>query len=217
MRSHPLSTALLAPLVVRRLPASRPDTVLLSFDDGPRRGVTTGVLERLAAHGARALFCVLGPRVEAEPELARAIVDGGHALGNHSHVHDMARLPAPGGYWADMRRCSDAIAAATGAPPRFFRAPGGRLHPASLLGPGRLGMRHVLWSLDSEDWRCTEREASAALGRRLGAEIRGRDIVLLHDYDDVVHALLDELLPALAARGFDLTGGPGALARRRRP
>lgn len=216
MRSHPLSTALLAPLVVCRLPADHPDTVLLSFDDGPRPVVTTGVLERLAAHAARALFCVLGPRVEAEPQLARAIVDGGHALGNHSHVHDMARLPAPAGYWADMRRCSDAIAAAAGQRPRFFRAPGGRLHPASLLGPGRLGMRHVLWSLDSGDWRCTDRDAAAALGRRLGAEIRGRDIILLHDYDCVVHALLDELLPVLTARGFDLAGGLRALAPKQR-
>ncbi|MFN2369751.1 MAG: polysaccharide deacetylase family protein [Candidatus Krumholzibacteriia bacterium] len=217
MRPNPLSTVLLAPLAVRRLPASRPRSVLLSFDDGPVPGVTEGVLERLAAHGARGLFCVLGPRVAAAPELARAIAAGGHALGNHSHGHGMAVLPAPGPYLADMRRCSEAIDAATGAPPRFFRAPGGRLHPASLLGPGRVGMRHVLWSLDSGDWRCTDREAAAALGRRLADRVRGRDIILLHDYQEAVHALLDELLPALLARGFELAGGLDALDPRGRP
>ena len=207
-----LTTALLAPLVVRRLPASRPDAVLLTFDDGPVPGVTEGVLTRLAAHRARALFGVVGPRVAAAPELARAIVADGHALANHSHSHPMGRLPAPGPYLDDVRRCSEAVARATGRPPRYFRAPGGRIHPASLLGPARLGLRHVLWSCDPEDWACPDGEAAARdLGRRLAGQVRGRDIVLLHEDRVQVHALLDELLPALAARGFDLAGGLDAL------
>ncbi|HPF69127.1 MAG TPA: polysaccharide deacetylase family protein [Candidatus Krumholzibacteria bacterium] len=211
MRPNTLRASLLASLVTRRLPASHPRTILLTFDDGPMPGVTEGVLERLQAHGARALFCVLGPRVAQAPDLARAIVAGGHALGNHSHRHDMGAAPAPWGYLRDMGDCSAAIAAATGSPPRFFRAPGGRLHPASLLGPRRHGMQHVLWSLDSEDWRCTDPAAAADVAARVLDSVAGRDIVLLHDYSTVVHALLDHLLPGLVARGFDLAGGLDAL------
>lgn len=217
MRPSPLTTVLLAPLAVRRLPAARPRSVLLSFDDGPVPGVTEGVLERLAAHGARALFCVVGTRVEAAPDLARAVVAQGHALANHSYAHGMARLPGPGRYLADLRRCGAAVAAATGHAPRYFRAPGGRVHPASLLGPVLLGMRHVLWSLDPADWRCAGPGEAAGLGRRLGDEAQGRDIILLHEDRPLIHALLDELLPALAARGFDLAGGLEALDPAGRP
>ena len=217
MRNTGLATRLASPLLIRRLPAAAPEAALLTFDDGPTRGVTEGVLTRLARHGARAVFCMVGERVAAAPELAHACRDGGHGLGNHSQVHDMSRLPSPGAYLRDMDLCSAAIREAAGGAPRWFRAPGGRLHPASLLGPYRRGMRHLHWSVDPLDWRCRTPEQARAVARRLADEVRGRDIVLLHDYDALVHHLLDELLPALAARGLDLAGGLAALEDRGGP
>lgn len=211
MRPSSITAALTAPLVTRRLPRGPRPAVLLTFDDGPVPGVTEGVLERLAAHGARAVFFVLGPRAAAEPSLARAVTDAGHALGNHSFAHDMAALPRPDRYLADMAACSQAVAEAAGAPPRFFRAPGGRLHPASLVGPPMRGMRHVLWSLDSDDWRCTEPETARAAAAKVLASAEDRDIILLHDYDTVVWDLLDVLLPGLVERGFDLAAGLASL------
>ncbi len=213
MRPSPLTTALLAPFLVRRLPAAASGSVLLTFDDGPVRGVTEGVLDRLAEHSARALFFVVGRQVEAAADLARTVVESGHAVGNHSHTHVMARLPVPGAYFSDVRLCSAAVERATGQAPRFFRAPGGRIHPASLAVSRRFGMAHVLWSLDSLDWQCNDPGAAADLGRRLAVEARGGDIVLLHDFSPVVHPLLDQLLPGLTARGFDLSGGLTALDR----
>lgn len=216
MRPSPVTSALLAPFLVRRLPSRCATSVLLTFDDGPVRGVTEGVLDRLADFKARALFFVLGRRVEAVPDLARAIAEGGHAVGNHSHDHDMARLPSVGAYLQDVRRCSTAIAAATGAEPRHFRAPGGRIHPASLVVPRRLGLTHVLWSLDPLDWGCTDPQVAAGLGRDLAGEARGGDIVLLHDFGPAIHPLLDQLLPGLVGRGFDLGSGLAALDQGRR-
>lgn len=214
MRTTGLTTRLASPLLIRRLPPAASDAVLLTFDDGPTPGVTDGVLERLARHGARSVFCVVGELVETAPELVRACRAAGHGLGNHSHVHDMSRLPSPSAYLRDLDRCSAAIRAAAGCTPRWFRAPGGRMHPASLLGPRRRGLRHLHWSVDPLDWRCRTPEQARAVARRLADEVRGRDIVLLHDYDALVHHLLDELLPALVARGFDLAGGLAALERR---
>ncbi|MBK7703039.1 MAG: polysaccharide deacetylase family protein [bacterium] len=214
MRTTGLTTRLASPLLIRRLPPAASDAVLLTFDDGPAPGVTDGVLERLARHGARSVFCVVGELVETAPELVRACRAAGHGLGNHSHVHDMSRLPSPSAYLRDLDRCSAAIRAAAGCTPRWFRAPGGRLHPASLLGPHRRGMRHLHWSVDPLDWCCRTPQQARATARRLAAEIRGRDIVLLHEYDALILDLLDELLPALVARGFDLAGGLAALERR---
>jgi peptidoglycan-N-acetylglucosamine deacetylase len=211
MRTTGLSTRLASPLLVRRLPAPAADAVLLTFDDGPTPGVTEGVLVRLARHGARAVFCVVGERVEASPGLVRACREAGHGLGNHSHLHDMSRLPPPSAYLRDMDRCSAAILAAADCAPRWFRAPGGRMHPTSLLGPRSRGMRHLHWSVDPLDWCCRTPEQARETARRLADGIRGRDIVLLHEYDALILHLLDELLPGLAARGFDLAGGLAAL------
>lgn len=217
MRNTGLATRLASPLLIRRLPAAVPEAALLTFDDGPTRGVTEGVLARLARHGARAVFCMVGERVAAAPELARACRDGGHGLGNHSQLHDMSRLPSPRAYLRDMDLCSAAIREAAGGAPRWFRAPGGRLHPASLLGPRSRGLRHLHWSVDPLDWCCRTPEQARATARRLAGEIRGRDIVLLHEYDALILDLLDELLPALAARGLDLAGGLAALEDRGGP
>lgn len=211
MRAKGAGTWLPKGLLMRRLPSTCPDGVLLSFDDGPTPGVTEGVLARLREAGARALFCVVGRRVAEAPALLRSIRDAGHLIGNHSHDHDVSRLPAPGPYLRDAERCSAAIAAAVGSPPRWFRPPAGRIHPASLVVPRRLGMRVVMWSVESRDWRCRGDDDARAVAADLRDEIGGRDIVLLHDYDTWIHTLLDELLPALTARGLDLAAGAAAL------
>ncbi|MEZ4388850.1 MAG: polysaccharide deacetylase family protein [Candidatus Krumholzibacteriia bacterium] len=206
-----MRTLLALPFLVRRLPAAGRNAVLLTFDDGPVAGVTEAVLERLAAHDVRALFCLVGRRVEAAPELARRIADAGHALGNHSHVHDMSPWPNPPAYLDDLERCNRIITRAAGRPPTAFRAPGGRLHQGSVLAPRRCGLRHVHWSVDPRDYACQDPADAAELGRRLAAELRGRDIVLLHDDRPTILPLLDELLPRLVARGFDLAAGPRLL------
>jgi len=206
-----LKERLTSPFVTRRLPAGGARRVLLTFDDGPTPGVTEGVLSRLDAWRARAIFFVVGRRIERDAALLPVVAAAGHALGNHSTFHDDARLPAPWIYHRDVRRCRDLIAEATGTPPRYFRAPAGRLHPASLLSPLRLGMRHVLWSLDSRDWHCRDDDDARATAARVLAAADDGDIVLLHDYDAYIHALLDTLLPGLVDAGFDLGSGLAAL------
>lgn len=211
MRSTGLRTLLAAPFVMRRLPATRPQSVLLTFDDGPTPGVTEVVLDRLHKHGARALFFLVGKRVGAAPNLVADIADAGHALGNHSDAHRMASWPRIGGYLADLDRCSVAIERATGRRPVAFRAPGGRINPASILAPRRRGLPHILWNVDPRDYACVSDDEAQRLGSYLADTVRSRDIVLLHDDRPQIVALLDVLLPGLRARGFDLAGGAAAV------
>ncbi len=213
-RPAPWVAALTRGLVTRRLPdgcAAETPRVLLTFDDGPSAEVTPGVLERLAAHRARALFFAIGNRAVGQETVLRSVLAGGHALGNHSHTHPTGRLPGWGAYLQDVRTAGEALAAASGAPVRFFRAPEGRLHPASVWGVRGLGLRHVLWSLDSEDWMCEDATAARAAARGVLAEVRDGDIILLHEYARWTWDLLDELLPGLVGRGFELGRGLGEL------
>ncbi|MBU0741279.1 polysaccharide deacetylase family protein [bacterium] len=212
-----LKERLTSPFVTRRLPVGDDRRVLLTFDDGPTPGVTDGVLARLEDHGAHAIFFVVGRRIERDASLLPDVLASGHALGNHSTLHDDARLPSPVAYHRDVRLCRDLIARASGAPPPFFRAPAGRLHPASLLAPLVLGMKHVLWSLDSRDWRCRDDDDARAVAREVLDTVSDRDIILLHDYAGYIHALLDVLLPGLAAAGYDLGTGLSALGTGRAP
>ena len=61
--------------------------VALTFDDGPNDPYTYRLLELLARHGVRATFFLIGSFVRRQPEIPRAIIQGGHLLGNHTMSH----------------------------------------------------------------------------------------------------------------------------------
>ncbi len=64
-----------------------PGSLSLTFDDGPDDRWTPDVLDALARCGARATFFVLGERVQAAPATARAVVEAGHDVQLHGHLH----------------------------------------------------------------------------------------------------------------------------------
>jgi len=198
-------------LLRRRLPSAAGRAVLLTFDDGPTTGVTEGVLDRLDAVGARAVFFLLGRKIPAAPGLPAEILERGHLLGNHSHDHDSRRWQAPGFWRSDLRRCSDLIVQYSGAPCRFYRPPEGKITPLTLLGPPAAGLQHVQWSLDSDDWSARSADEARARGRDAADRAAAGDIILCHDFDAVVHEMLDVLLPRLVDAGFDLAAGCAAL------
>src|SRR6202453_4141201 len=61
--------------------------VALTFDDGPNDPYTQQLLELLPRHQVRATFFLMGTYVRRHPEIARAIHEGGHLLGNHTMTH----------------------------------------------------------------------------------------------------------------------------------
>ncbi len=210
-RPNPLRQRLVAPFATHRLPSGGPKSVLLTFDDGPTPGVTEGVLDRLSQASARAIFFVVGQRATANPDLLQLMHQQGHAVGNHSNTHPTGPFPNPRTYWQDIRLCSTAIEKATGQAPAFFRAPEGRIHPPSLLVPQVLKMRHILWSLDSQDWQGEDETEAKASAQRVLADVQDGDIILLHEYAGWIHTLLDILLPGLQKMGYDLQAGLGLL------
>jgi peptidoglycan/xylan/chitin deacetylase (PgdA/CDA1 family) len=203
---------LLPPRIVRRgLPASADRAVLLTFDDGPHARVTPAVLDRLRAHGAHAVFFVVGKNVGCAPEMLRRIVQEGHLLGNHSHDHERRGPLDVGGWRRDLRRCQAAIEQHAGIRPYLFRPPYGCLSPASLYASWSLGLRTVTWSVDFDDWRCRTSAAASDVATAILNKVAGRDIILLHDDNACVLTILDQILPVLVSRQFDLSRGVALL------
>jgi peptidoglycan/xylan/chitin deacetylase (PgdA/CDA1 family) len=194
-------------LAVRQtLPASV-DSVLLTFDDGPHPEGTPAVLDVLRRFDARAVFFVVGHRIPRAPEMLRPILDEGHTLGNHSFAHPLDRQFGMRKYIRDVTQCQDVIADLTGVRPTLFRPPLGHLSPASIVGPRLLGLRPVLWSIDSGDWQLRTPEDVAGPADRLRAALSNRplrEIVLLHDERTLTARLLERVLPDLVSRGVDL-------------
>lgn len=155
--------------------------VAITFDDGPHPEGTPAVLEALARLGAPATFFLTGEQVARYPAVAREIVDRGHSIGLHGHLHRPLPLRMPRSSAQDIRTAYAVIEQATAAEPSLYRPPYGAANPAALLAARRAGLRPVLWARWGRDW---ERRASAAsVSARLTRNLRGGEILLLHDAD----------------------------------
>ena len=59
----------------------------LTFDDGPTPEITEWVLEKLEEYNAKATFFCIGKNITNHPDIFQKILEGGHAIGNHTNNH----------------------------------------------------------------------------------------------------------------------------------
>jgi peptidoglycan/xylan/chitin deacetylase (PgdA/CDA1 family) len=192
---------LLGPNLVRLPPAAvRRREIALTFDDGPDPEVTPRVLELLDRHQAKASFFCIGERAAAHPELVKEIARRGHSVENHSYHHrhafaffGISRL----GHEVDAAQAI--VAAITGRPPAFFRAPAGFRSPFldPVLAPR--GLRYVSWTRRGFD---AVSGNSTRILRELTRGLAAGDVLLMHDRAPVALAVLPALLERISAQGL---------------
>jgi peptidoglycan/xylan/chitin deacetylase (PgdA/CDA1 family) len=195
----------------RRLPV---DGVVLTFDDGPHPEGTPAVLEAL--DGAPAVFFLVGEQVERHPALAAEIVAAGHEVALHGYRHRNQMRVTPAGLRSDLRRAVDAIGSATGRAPALYRPPYGIFTPAGLAQCRGAGWLPLLWSTWGRDWRA--RTTPAEIARLATLDLRGGDVVLLHDADwyssagshTRTAAAVPRILEEIERRGLYPTGSASA-------
>ena len=88
--------------------------IALTFDDGPNDPYTMQLLELLARWQIRATFFLMGSYVRQRPEIARAIHQAGHLLGNHTVHHPSLMWAGPARVREELVGCSAIIEDATG-------------------------------------------------------------------------------------------------------
>ncbi len=185
--------------VITRFETSRKE-LWLTIDDGPSPD-TPAVLDLFDKHEVKATFFVKGILAEQYAKLAREIVRRGHTLANHSHTHPQASfwcLP-PGRIANEIDGCSRALAAITGEPPRWFRAPVGMknftVHPAL----ARRGMRLIGWTARGFD---AIKSDADEIVRRILPHLRPGAIIVLHQGREHSLRVLEQVIVALKEQGY---------------
>ena len=184
------------------------NAVALTFDDGPDPEFTPRVLEILAREQVTATFFVVGERARVNQDLLREIDRQGHLIGNHSFSHAWKiNFALHAGLTREISDCSDAIEAAIGKRPRFYRAPHGFKNPALGDVLAKHSMTCVGWQVRAFD---AVRSNADAIARRLVLNAKAGGILLLHDGSGLQgtqdrSATLEALpviIGGLRARGF---------------
>jgi peptidoglycan-N-acetylglucosamine deacetylase len=183
--------------------------VALTFDDGPSPEHTPRVLDLLDEAGVKATFFVIGVKAAAHPELVRAIVARGHAVGIHGHTHDrLLTLRSPETVGDDLGEAVATVEAITGERPTLFRPPVGLTSPRIARALEWFDLVVVGWSVRGLDGLAGARPERVA--ERVVPRLADGAIVLLHDaaeHDDHCPASLAALPRILAAmRTRDLEG-----------
>jgi len=157
---------------------SNPRHLALTFDDGPNDPHTLKLLEVLARHDVLATFFMIGRYVQQRPQIARAVAEAGHALGNHTFTHPNLIFCSEMQTRIQLAECNRAIEDVVGQTPKLFRPPFGGRRPSTLRIARELGLAPVMWNVTGWDW---DAHSSEAIERKVAKQIHGGDIVLLHD------------------------------------
>jgi peptidoglycan/xylan/chitin deacetylase (PgdA/CDA1 family) len=152
--------------------------IALTYDDGPNDPHTLRLLDVLAKHDVRATFFLIGRYVHERPEIVQQIVQAGHVVGNHTFTHPLLTFKSAGEIREELANCRDTLQGAIGEHSNLFRPPFGGRRPAVLSTARELGLEPVMWNVTGYDWSAPP---AAAIELNVAKQIRGGDIILLHD------------------------------------
>ena len=191
------------------LPTER--VIALTFDDGPKPGMTEPLLEMLTNAHVTATFFVIGKHVMEYPELTRRISDAGMEIANHSYTHRNLTTLNAAQVAQEMLETQAAIMSVTGKMPRFMRPPGGNWNAAVAQVVRQWGLTPCMWTVDvyGSEVLGAQQVANAVL-----REVQPGSIILMHNGKASTLQALPTILRELKARGYTFAT-VDALARRR--
>jgi len=155
------------------------NTICLTFDDGPNPEYTRKVLDVLKENNIKAVFFLIGEKVEKYPEIARRIIDEGHVIGGHTYSHkeitSMTRKEAAN----DLKHTRDIFNQYLEHDSILFRPPRGRMNIKNTLLIMFKGYKIIHWSITYSDYL---KDGTDKLKQRISGRLpKSGDIILLHD------------------------------------
>ncbi len=121
-------------------------TLYLTFDDGPHPEVTYFVLNELEKYNAKATFFCIGKNVLLYPHVYKAILDKGHAIGNHTHNHFNGWKTPLQAYIDNVAQCEQYVQSS------LFRPPYGRIKNSQAKYLRNKGFSIIMWDVLSGDF-----------------------------------------------------------------
>ncbi|GHT65980.1 polysaccharide deacetylase [Bacteroidia bacterium] len=162
----------LMPMLVWNFP-HEPNSVFITFDDGPTPQITPWVVDKLNEYNAKATFFCLGKNVEQHPAEFQYILQNGHTVGNHSYSHQRGLTMSVGSYVQDVDLADSFIHS------HLYRPPYGIILPAQAR---MLGERYkiIMWDVISFDYKKNANYKTTCFNN-VKNNIKAGSIVCFHD------------------------------------
>ncbi|QJD82349.1 polysaccharide deacetylase family protein [Cohnella herbarum] len=171
--------------------------ITLTFDDWGTDYTITKILDILAEHDVKATFFIRAKGLEANPNLARAMIEEGHEVANHSYDHPVVTNLTPEQLQEDVVKAYQVITEAIQQKPTMlFRPPTGEIDDKSAKIISATGYPDIaLYDVTTFDW---DKNISAEdIVNIIMEKTENGSVILLHMLDDT-HTI--EALPTVIER-----------------
>ena len=158
------------------------------------------ILDILDEYNARATFFLGGSWADDNVDCTREIASRGHEVGSHGYFHkDHSQM----NYRQNLDEISPSVRllnAILGTKISLFAPPSGAFNDATLSACSALGLKPIMWSRDTIDWRDGDAEL---ICDRATTNISAGEFVLMHPMDVTIAALPD-ILSYITSYGLSL-------------
>lgn len=185
---------------IRDLDPDKP-MIALTFDDGPNHLQTPRLLEILEKYGVKSTFFVLGDRVTwgaSNEETLRMVYEAGHEVGSHTYTHAHLINLSDEEILKETTDTRDVIYSVIGEYPVLLRPPYGQYDDnvkANTYAP------LIHWTIDSLDWNYKDTDKVV---EHVLKEAKDGTIVLMHDIYWFTVDAVEQIVPELQARGYQI-------------
>lgn len=173
--------------------------IAVTFDDGPDANYTQAILDILKKNQIQATFFCVGKKIPGNEDILKRIVNDGHLIGNHTYSHSwkldfstVSRIKN------DILQTEDLILKTTGAKTFLFRPPFGVTNPHIAKATKKLNYTMTGWGLRTFD---TSRKKEQVIDK-IRNNIKDGDIILLHDNNPEIPAILNGIINFVHDKGF---------------
>lgn len=159
----------------------------------------TPMLEILDEENVKATFFFDGSWLAKNPDMAKVIMAKGHEVSNHAYSHpNMSQLSIEQQRSQIAR--TEVLLKKLGARNVWFAPPSGDYDMRTVATAAEYGLRTVLWTLDTLDWR---KPPAASVIAKVSSRVTAGNLILMHP-TSTTQGALKGMITAIKAKGFSL-------------
>lgn len=160
------------------------------------------MLPVMKRRGVKATFFVSGKWADGHKHLLQQMAADGHEIATHGYnlAYGPKELARNGKLRDDIAKSVESIRSATGLPVKYYAPHMSEVDESILKTASDLGLRTVLYSLDTVDW--SDQTSADMILERMGKAVEG-DLILLHPKPNTAR-VLEKALQNLQGKGLRL-------------
>jgi probable sporulation protein (polysaccharide deacetylase family) len=159
-----------------------------------------GMLQTMKKYNVHSTFFLDGSWVKKNPSLAKMIREEGHEIGNHAYSHPDLKKMTNTRIKEELKQTNEVIHATLDLSPKWFAPPSGSYRNDVVQIANELGMKTILWSVDTVDWR--NPDPKAMTGTVLN-KVHPGAMILMHPTKSSA-AGLEEMIKGIKKKGYGI-------------